>query len=65
MKTVLLSLVGLCAAAWAQFVGSHRSQPIWAADPMPLGQRSKLYDRREPFAEFTFQHGEGVNPPER
>ena len=29
-----------------------------------LGSRSKLYDRREPYTEFTFAPGQGVNPPE-
>ena len=27
-------------------------------------QFTPLYDRREPFTEFTFQPGQGVNPPD-
>jgi hypothetical protein len=43
---------------------SHAGQAVWSAPPIALGPGSKLYDRREPFTEFTFEPGEGVNPPE-
>jgi hypothetical protein len=42
---------------------AHRGQPVWSAPLIALGAGSKLYDRREPFTEFTFQPGQGVNPP--
>jgi hypothetical protein len=42
----------------------HRGQAVWSAPPIALGPGSKLYDRREPFTEFTFQPGQGVNPLE-
>jgi hypothetical protein len=51
-----MSFRGLSAA--------HRGQTVWSAPPIALGPGSKLYDRREPFTEFTFQPGQGVNPPE-
>jgi hypothetical protein len=51
-----MSFRGLSAA--------HRGRAIWSAPPIALGPGSKLYDRREPFTEFTFQPGQGVNPPE-
>jgi hypothetical protein len=44
---------------------AHRGQAVWSAPLIALGAGSKLYDRREPFTEFTYQPGEGVNPPER
>ena len=43
---------------------SYRGQAVWSAPPIALGANSILYDRREPFTEFTFQPGQGVNPPE-
>jgi hypothetical protein len=43
---------------------AHRGQAVWSAPPIALGPGSKLYDRREPFTEFTFAPGQGVNPPE-
>jgi hypothetical protein len=43
---------------------AHRGQAVWSAPPIALGPGSKLYDRREPFTEFTFPPGQGVNPPE-
>ena len=51
-----MSFRGLSAA--------HSGQAVWSAPPIALGRGSKLYDRREPFTEFTFQPGQGVNPPE-
>ena len=42
---------------------AHRGQGVWSAPLIGLGAGSKLYDRREAFTEFTFQPGEGVNPP--
>jgi hypothetical protein len=43
---------------------SYRGQAVWSAPSIALGANSILYDRREPFTEFTFQPGQGVNPPE-
>jgi hypothetical protein len=43
---------------------AHHGQAVWSALPIALGPGSKLYDRREPFTEFTFLPGQGANPPE-
>jgi len=51
-----MSFRGLSAA--------QRGEKVWTAPPIALGPGSKLYDRREPFTEFTFPPGQGVNPPE-
>jgi hypothetical protein len=51
-----MSFRGLSAA--------HRGKAVWSAPMIALGPGSKLYDRREPFTEFTFPPGQGVNPPE-
>ena len=43
---------------------AHAGQAVWSAAPIALGPGSRLYDRGEPFTEFTFQPGQGVNPPD-
>jgi hypothetical protein len=42
---------------------AHREKRIWSVPGIALGPGSKLYDRREPYTEFVFPPGEGVNPP--
>jgi hypothetical protein len=54
----------LARMSYRSLSAAHRGGAVWSAPPIALGRGSKLYDRREPYTEFTFQPGQGVNPPE-
>jgi hypothetical protein len=53
----------LARMSYRALSAAHHGRAVWSAPPIALGRGSKLYDRREPFTEFTFPPGQGVNPP--